>query len=83
MERMKTASGKEFDCDYVSTMPSPARAYIRVRGVPIGTVATVFSDPEETRQLQFGAETIEGHTNLIALVPEGNAIRIVLGKEIS
>lgn len=81
MEKIKTATGQEFDCDFVSSMLFPSRTYIRVCGAPIGTVATVFSSKSETTSLRFGDNVIEGYTNLVAIVPESDAIRIVLGKE--
>jgi len=81
MEKIKTATGKEFDCDYVSVLSTPKWAYIRIYNTDIGTVATVFSNPAETKTLTFGAITLDGYTRMRNLVPESNCIRVTLEKE--
>lgn len=81
MERLKTATGKEFDCEYFNPSPVLGRTYIRVLNTPIENVAMVFSDPKETEQLWCEGEYVAQYTKLVAIVPEGNAIRIVLRKE--
>ena len=85
MDKLKTATGKEFDCDYFNPFPEAGQINIRVLGKPIVYVADVFSNKEETIQLYYGSEMNvhyeSGYTKLIAIVPEGNAIRVVLGKE--
>ena len=85
MEKLKTATGKEFDCDYFNPFPEAGQINIRVLGKPLVYVATVFSDKEETIQLYYGSEMNgqyeSGYTKLISIVPEWNAIRVVLGKE--
>lgn len=83
METIKTATGKEFETDYVSTIPLPPMAYIRVLNISLTEAATVFSNPYETVQLYYSGVNayIAQHTKLIAILPEGDAIKIVLGKE--
>lgn len=81
MDKLKTATGKEFDCDYIAAIPSPAQAYIRICNLPLADVATIFSNPAETIQLWYGENYIANHTRLIAIVPESGAIKVVLGKE--
>lgn len=85
MEKLKTATGKEFDCDYFNTCQTVSQINVRVLNTPLTTVATVFSDQTETVQLFYGdvagAQYASQYTKLIAIVPEGNAIRVVLGKE--
>lgn len=83
MDKIKTATGKEFDTDYVATIPSPPMAYIRILNTPLTTVAAVFSNPAETIQLYYSGVNayIAQHTKLTALVPEGNAIKVILAKE--
>lgn len=81
MEKLKTATGKKFDCDYFVPFPPANRITIRVLNENLATVATVFSNPIETVQLWFNQEYAAYYTQLIALMPEGNAIRVVLGKE--
>lgn len=81
MEKIKTSTGKEFDSDYVAVIPFPAQAYIRVLNSSLASVATVFSNPEEIVLLQVGQTKLENYTHLVALVPEGDAVKVVLAKE--
>ena len=52
MEKLKTATGKEFDCDYFNPFPPVGQINLRVLNVDLATVATVFSNQNETVQLQ-------------------------------
>ena len=81
MEKLKTATGKEFYCDYFNPFPPVGQVNLRVLNTPLATVATVFSNPNETVQLWCGEQYAANYTKLVAIVPEGNAIRVVLGKE--
>ena len=81
MEKLKTATGKEFDCDYFNPFPPVGQVNLRVLNADLATVATVFSNPTETVQLWCGSQYASQYTKLVAIVPEGNAIRVVLGKE--
>ena len=81
MDRIKTATGREFDCVYFNPSPSLGRIYIRVVNTTISNAAMVFSDPKETAQLWCEGEYVAQYTKLVSIVPEGNAIRIVLRKE--
>ena len=81
MEKLKTATGQEFDCDYFNPAPQFGQTNLRTVSVPLGTVAAVFSDPAETAKLECSGMVAENYTKLIAIVMEGDAIRVVLGKE--
>ena len=81
MSNLKTATGKEFESDYLAVIPVPAQAYIRILNVPLATVATVFADPNETAQLRHGENYLAQYTRLIAIIPEGDAIKVCLGRE--
>lgn len=81
MDELITATGKKFNCDYFNPFPPAAQVNIRVLGVSLVQVATVFSNPAETVQLWCGDQYLAQHTKVVAIVPEGDAIRIVLGKE--
>lgn len=78
MEKLKTRSGKEFLCDYF--VFNQDEAYIRVFS-PISTVAAVFADRNETAQLWYGETYLANYTNLVAIIPEGDAIKVCLAKE--
>lgn len=81
MEKLKTASGKALDCDYFNPFPPVGQINLRVLNTPLATVATVFSNPQETVQMWCGEQYAAQYTKLIAIVPEGDAIRVVLGRE--
>ena len=81
MDILKTATGKEFDCDYFNPFPPVGQVNLRVLNAPLAIVATVFSNPNETVQLWCDEQYAAQYTKLVAIVPEGNAVRVVLGKE--
>lgn len=81
MEKVTTATGKTFDCDYFNPFPPANQVNIRVLGVSLVEVASVFGNPAETVQLFYEGQYLAHHTKVFAIVPEGDAIRVVLGKE--
>lgn len=81
MDILKTATGKEFDCDYFNPFPPVGQVNLRVLNTSLAIVATVFSNPNETAQLWCDNQYAAQYTKLVAIVPEGNAVRVVLGKE--
>ena len=81
MEKLKTATGKEFDCDYFNPFPPVGQLNLRVLNVSLTDVATVFGNPSETVQLWCGELYATHYTKLVAIVPEMDAVRVVLGKE--
>lgn len=81
MEKLTTATGKTFECDYFNPFPPANQANIRVLGISLADTARIFGNPSETMQLWYGNQYLSQHTKVVAIVPEGNAIRIVLGKE--
>lgn len=81
MDKLKTATGKEFSCDYFNPFPPAGQVNLRVLNTSLETVATVFANPNDTVQLWYGEQYAAQYTKLVAIVPEGNAIRVVLGKE--
>ena len=81
MEKLTTATGKTFNCDYFNPFPPANQVNLRVLGVPLVKAVTVFSDPAETVQLFWENEYLSHYTRVVAVVPESGAIRIVLGKE--
>lgn len=81
MGRMTTATGKTFDCEYFNFFAPAERLYVRVQNSSLVEVASVFGNPAETVQLYYGKEYRAHYTRVIAIVPEGDAIRVTLGKE--
>ena len=81
MEKLKTATGKTFDCDYFNPFPQAGQINVRILGESLIRVVMIFSDKKETVQMWCGLQYASGYTRVIAIIPEGNAIRVVLGKE--
>lgn len=81
MEKIKTATGKEFDCIYFNPFPPMGQVNISIVNESFTELASVFSDTAETVQLWYGKQYLAHHTKLLAVVNDGDAIRVVLGKE--
>ena len=80
IEKIWTATEKTYDCDYCVTIPNPEQAYIRILNTPISTVASVFSDENETAYMTYCGETLSGYTKLIAIMPEDDAVKVMLAR---
>lgn len=81
MDKIKTATGKEFDCTYFNPFPPMGQVNISIANESFVTLAVVFNNPGETVQLWYGDQYLAHHTKLVAIVDEGDAIRVVLEKE--
>lgn len=81
MEKLKTATGKEYQSDYIAVIPMPQQAYIRVLNASLAEIATVFGNQQETVQLWHGNYYLANYTHLVAIVPEPGAVKVVLAKE--
>ena len=81
LEKLCTATGKEFDCDYFNPFPEGGMLNLSVWNTTIAEAGTVFSDPAETIQLYFEGQYAAHYTRLIAIQPTNGGYRVVLGKE--
>ncbi len=81
MEKVKTATGREFDCTYFNPFPPAGQVNISIVNASFVGLAAVFSNPAETVQLWYEGQYLADHTKLMAIIQEGDSIRIVLGKE--
>lgn len=81
MEKVKTVSGKEYACDYFNPCPPVGQINVRVLNSTLVDVAAVFANKSETQLLECAGVRAEGYTRLVALVPEPDAIRVILGRE--
>lgn len=81
MDKLKTATGKTFDCDYFNPFPPTGEVNIRILNASFVDVAAVFSNKNETVQMWCGIKYLAHHTKLMALVDDEDAIRVVLRKE--
>lgn len=57
------------------------QATIRILNTSMQEVARIFSDPSETSQMWFENDYAAGFNKLLAVIDDGDAIRVVLGKE--
>lgn len=80
MEKLKSATGKVFDCDYFAVMPSPALLYVRILNLQMIDAVRIFSDKDETVQLWIGDTYLAQYTQLQSIAQEGGAVKICLGK---
>lgn len=81
MGKMKTSGAVEMECDYFNPSEQTGQLNIRVFGETLVRVAAVFSNPQETIALQCDGIYAANFTKLVAIIPEGDAIRVVLEKE--
>lgn len=81
MTKIKLASGKQLDCDYMGNSQQRRQATIRILNTSMTEIASVFSNPAETAAMWFENDYAAGFTKLLAMIDDGDAIRVVLGKE--
>lgn len=75
MDTVKTATGKQFETDYFSSIPNPKLIYFRVLGSDIVTVAGIVANQEEMATIDY-AGNIFTNCELVSISIEGNAIKV-------
>lgn len=78
MDMLTTATGKTIQCDYFNLRPEAGRLRIQLAGVDMTSVAAIFSNSQETMQLNFGNEHAVGYTEMVSIMPVGGEIRVLL-----
>lgn len=78
MTAFETATGKTFQTDYIVPHEPSHSLYIRILNSDFPTVASVFSDPEETTVLTYGGITFTGFTYLNSIEQEIDALKVRL-----
>jgi hypothetical protein len=81
MNIVKTTNGIIYNSDFVSVIDNPNRLYIRIINSNLQDIAITFGNKEELSTIYYEDLCFTGYTKLIALVPEGDAIRVILTKE--
>lgn len=81
MEKVKTVSGKEYNCDYFNPCPPTGQVNVRLLDATLVDAAIIFANKAETQTLECAGIKAEGYTHLVALVPEPGAIKVILGRE--
>ena len=79
--KIKTATGRFLDCDYMNHSDTNRQANLRILNSTFPEVAAVFANPSESCQLWFDGDYVSGFTKLLAIRDDGDAIWVVLGKE--
>lgn len=81
MDILTTATGKKVKCDYFNPFPPADQVNLRVLGMSLLEAVTLFTDTNEINQLHCGEQFLNDHTKVVAIIPEGDAVRFVLGRE--
>lgn len=81
MDELITATGRKIPCDYFNPNQPVPQVDIQISGISVSNVASIFSDRRETEQLWYGNQYIAHYTRLVAIIPDSNSTRVVLGKE--
>lgn len=81
MNELITATGRKIPCDYFNPNQPIPQVDIQISGVSVAEAASIFSDRRETEQLWYGNQYLAHYTKLVAIIPDSDSIRVVLGKE--
>lgn len=81
MEYLTTATGRKISCDYFNPNQPIPQVDIQIFGISVSEAASIFSDRCETEQLWYGKQYLAHYTRLVAIIPDSDSIRVVLGKE--
>jgi hypothetical protein len=79
--KIKLATGREMECDYMDHSEIHRQANIRIVNTSVAEIAAIFSNPVETAAMWFEKDYAAGFTKLLAMIDDGDAIRVVMGKE--
>lgn len=80
MEKLKTATGKQFDCDFAVTIPNPPQLFLYIHNADFMDVASTFNSPKETIQMWHEDQYFSNYTNLTSISPDGNMLQVVLSR---
>lgn len=79
---IETATGKQFESDYVVPHDPSKSVYIRIKNADQKSVGSTFSDPDETTLLKYRNSTYEGYTILLLMEKQTeNIIKVRLQKD--
>lgn len=81
MRKLKTATGKAFDCDYFIPSDPMKQLNIYVHNTSLAEAVAVFSDPNETVQLWFGSQYAAHYTQVVRIEQEDDMVAVKLRKE--
>jgi hypothetical protein len=75
VDTIKFANGAVYDCSFLSTIPEGSKhtAFIALSGVSFAEAAAIFSNPEMTREMEWGSYRLIDYTELrsVSVQPYG------------
>lgn len=77
MDIIKFANGSIYNCSFLSTL-GDGTAIIALSSVTFPEAATIFSDENMTREMEYGQFTLVGYTTLEGLYVQPYGIQAVL-----
>lgn len=80
MDTIKFANGAVYDCSFLSTIPNgnAMQAIIALDGVSFAEAATIFSNENMTREMEWGQYRLVGYTSLQGVYVQPYGIQAVL-----
>lgn len=81
MDKVTTATGREFSTDYLVASTHTKMMFLRIIGETSETVREVFQNPEETATITYAGQDYEGFTTFCHIIDEGDALKVVLKHE--
>ena len=78
MDKLITATGKEYASDYLVTIPKPQMMFVRIFDDDMDAVRETFQNPEKTATLTYANREYTGYTVFDSIVNEGDALKVVL-----
>lgn len=74
MSFIKTATGKEYETDYLASIPSPQMVFFRLPKLSFAEASVVVTNPEEMARIEYSGYYYEG-LNLVALQNEAGVAK--------
>ena len=75
MDTITTATGKQFDTDYLASIPNPKMLFFRVLNSDLVTVAGIVGNAKEMARIEYAGNAFTG-CELVAISIEGEAIKV-------
>ena len=73
-DEIKFANGAVYDCSYLAT-DGQGTAWIVLDGLSIAESAAIFSNPDMTEVMEWGAYRLIGYTNLVFIMVDQNGVK--------
>ena len=74
MTFIKTATGKEYETDYLASIPTPQMVFFRLPKLTFAEASVVVTNPDEMARVEYSGFYYEG-LNLVALQNEAGVAK--------